>query len=127
MSETVELLFNSLTKTNEKDYWEVMGDAHTIFKPSAFTDLGLPEAFVMKYSRTIKSDTSSPKSTIYGDNGEVIHSVEGVLSSSIADALVGVFNLKDAQSESASKMGRGSSLRVLSQAIWDYTHAMQKV
>jgi len=127
MSETVELLFNSLTKTNEKDYWEVMGDAHTIFKPSAFIDLGLPEAFVMKYSRTIKSDTSSPKSTIYGDNGEVIHSVEGVMSSSIADALVGVFGLHGAQQDASEKFGRGSSLRVLSQAIWNYTHAMQKV
>ena len=119
MSETVEILFESLTDTNERDYWEVMGDAHTIFKPSAFTDLGLPEAFVMKYARTIKSDTSSPKSTIYGE--------KGVMSKSIADALVGVFNLKDAQSESAHKMGRGSSLRVLSQAIWNYTHALQKV
>ena len=127
MSETVEILFESLTDTNERDYWEVMGDAHTIFKPSAFTDLGLPEAFVMKYARTIKSDTRSPKSTIYGENGEVIHSLEGVMSKSIADALVGVFNLKDAQSESAQKMGRGSSLRVLSQAIWNYTHALQKV
>ena len=39
MSETVEILFESLTDTNERDYWEVMGDAHTIFKPSAFTDL----------------------------------------------------------------------------------------
>ena len=46
---------------------------------------------------------------------------------SIADALVGVFNLKEAQSESAHKMGRGSSLRVLSQAIWNYTHALQEV
>ena len=43
MSDSKEILFEALTEVNEKDYWEVMGDAHTIFKPSAFTDLGLPE------------------------------------------------------------------------------------
>ena len=90
MSDSREILFEALTGVNEKDYWEVMGDAHTVFKPSAFTDLGLPEEFVMNYARTYKSDTRSPKTTIYGDNGEVIKSVQGVTSQSIADALVRV-------------------------------------
>ena len=47
MSDSKEILFEALTEVNEKDYWEVMGDAHTIWKPKAFTDLGLPEEFVM--------------------------------------------------------------------------------
>ena len=127
MSFLNELLFEPLTKVDEKAYWEVMGDAHTVFKPSAFTDLGLPEDFVLKYARTYKSDTSSPKSTIYGDNGEVIHSVQGVMSSSIADALVRAFGLHGAQQDASEKFGRGSALRVLSQAIWNHTHALQKV
>ena len=127
MSDSKEILFEALTDVNEKDYWEVMGDAHTVFKPSAFTDLGLPEEFVMNYARTYKSDTSSPKSTIYGDNGEVIHSVQGVMSSSIADALVRAFGLHGAQQDASEKFGRGSALRVLSQAIWNHTHALQKV
>ena len=37
MSFLNELLFEPLTKVDEKAYWEVMGDAHTVFKPSAFT------------------------------------------------------------------------------------------
>ena len=127
MSFLNELLFEPLTKVDEKAYWEVMGDAHTVFKPSAFTDLGLPEEFVLKYAREYKSDTRSPKSTIYGDNGEVIHSVQGVMSSSVADALVRAFGLHGAQQDASEKFGRGSSLRVLSQAIWDHTHALQKV
>ena len=127
MSFLNELLFEPLTKVDEKAYWEVMGDAHTVFKPSAFTDLGLPEDFVLKYARTYKSDTRSPKTTIYGDNGEVIHSVQGVMSSSIADALIRAFGLHGAQQDASEKFGRGSALRVLSQAIWNHTHAMQEV
>jgi hypothetical protein len=127
MSFLNELLFEPLTKVDEKAYWEVMGDAHTVFKPSAFTDLGLPEDFVLKYARTYKSDTRSPKTTIYGDNGEVIHSVQGVMSSSIADALIRAFGLHGAQQDASEKFGRGSALRVLSQAIWNYTHALQEV
>ena len=127
MSDSKEILFEALTSVNEKDYWEVMGDAHTIWKPKAFTDLGLPEEFVMNYARTYTSDTRSPKSTIYGENGEVIKSVQGVTSQSIADALVRVFGLHGAQQDASEKFGRGSALRILSQAIWDYTHALQKV
>jgi len=115
--------FYDAIKNVEKDkYWEVMSDAHTIFKPSAFTDLGLPEEFVLKYAHTYKSDTSSPKSTIYGDNGEVIHSLQGVMSDRIADQLAMRFGLQDALKEAGQKMGRGSALRVLSQAIWEHTH-----
>ena len=127
MSDTTEILFEALTDVDEKAYWEVMGDAHTVFKPSAFTDLGFPEQFVLNYARNYKSDTSSPKSTIYGENGEVIKSVQGVMSSSIADALIRAFGLHGAQQDASEKFGRGSALRVLSQAIWNHTHAMQEV
>ena len=127
MSDSKEILFEAIKNSNEKDYWEVMGDAHTIFKPSAFTDLGLPEEFVMNYARTYKSDTSNPKYIIYDEEGQVIKDVQGVMSSSIADALVRVFGLHGAQQDASDKFGRGSALRVLSQAIWNYTHAMQEV
>ena len=127
MSDSKEILFEAIKNSNEKDYWEVMGDAHTIFKPTAFTDLGLPEEFVMNYARTYKSDTSNPKYTIYDEEGEVIKDVQGVMSSSIADALVRVFGLHGAQQDASEKFGRGSALRVLSQAIWNYTHALQEV
>ena len=127
MSDSKEILFEALKDVNEKDYWEVMGDAHTIFKPSAFTDLGLPEEFVMNYARTYKSDTSHPKATIYHEDGSIIKDVHGVMSSSIADALVRVFGLHGAQQDASEKFGRGSALRILSQAIWDHTHALQEV
>ena len=127
MSDSKEILFEALTDVNEKDYWEVMGDAHTIFKPSAFIDLGLPEEFVMNYARTYKSDTSNPKYTIYDEEGQVIKDVQGVMSQSIADALVRVFGLHGAQQDASEKFGRGSALRILSQAIWNYTHALQEV
>tara|TARA_R100001440_G_scaffold10266_1_gene18743 strand:+ start:5859 stop:6242 length:384 start_codon:yes stop_codon:yes gene_type:complete len=127
MSDSKEILFEAIKNSNEKDYWEVMGDAHTIFKPTAFTDLGLPEEFVMNYARTYKSDTSNPKYTIYDEEGEVIKDVQGVMSSSIADALVRVFGLHGAQQDASEKFGRGSALRILSQAIWNYTHALQEV
>ncbi len=127
MPDSREILFEALTEVNEKDYWEVMGDAHTIWKPKAFIDLGLPEEFVMNYVRTYKSDTSHPKSTIYGENGEVIEGLKGVMSESIADALVKAFGLHGAQQDASEKFGRGSSLRILSQAIWNYTHALQKL
>jgi len=32
------------------------------------------------------------------------------------------FDLQDALKEAGQKMGRGSALRVLSQAIWEHTH-----
>ena len=53
--------------------------------------------------------------------------MQGVTAQSIADALVRVFGLHGAQQDASEKFGRGSALRILSQAIWDYTHALQKV
>jgi len=122
MKNETKQFYDAIKNVEKNKYWEVMSDAHTIFKPSAFTDLGLPEEFVLKYAHTYRSDTSSPKSTIYGDNGEVIHSLQGVMSSTIANALTNLFGLQDAQREAGQKMGRGSALRVLSQAVWEHTH-----
>ncbi len=44
------------------------------------------------------------------------------MSSTIANALTNLFGLQDAQREAGQKMGRGSALRVLSQAVWEHTH-----
>lgn len=53
------------------------GDGHTVWKASAFEKIW-PEWAVNEVSKEIESDTSDPRSTIFGHSGEVIAKLIGV-------------------------------------------------
>lgn len=86
-------------------------DGWTIWMPSKFTDMGFDLADLPVHKH--KSDTRDPKSTIFGDNGEVLKSLEGVYN------LTFLRRLADAvgASTDTGMMGRGSDARVLTQRI----------
>lgn len=83
-------------------------DGHTVFKPSAFTDLGVPKELVDKYTTEHVSDTRDYKQTMFDDRGEVIPSVEGVYGLDVLEAIN-----RDLGLPSSTTMGRGFRARQL--------------
>jgi hypothetical protein len=86
-------------------------DGWTIWDVSKFTDMGFPEQFLP--IRVYKSDTSDPKSTIFGDDGKVIKKVEGVYNLTFLRKLAALVGANT----DTGMLGRGSDARVLTQRI----------
>ena len=64
----------------------------------------------------------SPKGTITDNDGNVLDELKGVMSRSVASNIATLFKLEDALHQAGRKSGRGSSLRVISDAIWKHVH-----
>ena len=113
-------LLSCLNKMDIKEYAGVFFDAHTIFRPSAFYDLGLPKDYVDQFIYNYQTDHTdlTGKGVITGDDGEIINDLEGVMAIRIAEDMASTLGLRKAMSEANSKFGRGATLRVLSGAIW---------
>jgi hypothetical protein len=90
-------------------------DGHTIFKPSAFLEAGVNPALVERYTRKYESDTSHPKSTIYGDYGWPIEEAVGVYGLSILSGLVSNLGLT-----CESYMGRGFQAQAYTKALKEW-------
>ena len=121
MPKLTQQIYDAIKKVDKNEYWDVFGDAHTIFTPSAFTELGLPKDYINTFVYKYESD-GTPKGTITDNDGKVLDELEGVISYNIANNIAGKFDLIDAMMEAGKKMGRGSTLRVLSGAIWRHVH-----
>ena len=121
MPKLTQQIYDAIKNVEKDKYWEVMSDAHTIFKPSAFTELGLPKDYINTFVYKYESD-GTPKGTITDNDGKVLDELEGVTSYNIANNIAVKFDLVDAITEAGNKMGRGSTLRVLSGAIWRHVH-----
>tara|TARA_R100001460_G_scaffold40417_5_gene75527 strand:+ start:467 stop:862 length:396 start_codon:yes stop_codon:yes gene_type:complete len=113
---TTKRIKKALVEANQKDLAEVLYDAHTIWDPKTFTDLGFPPKYVKSFLRTYKSD-GSHKGNIYADDGSIIKEVGGVSSHRIVEDIARRFNLHTALEASYMKAGRGSSLAVLTDAV----------
>jgi hypothetical protein len=90
-------------------------DGHSIIRPSFFK--GLNPDFVASLTNTYKSDTSSPKSTIFTDAGPV-NQLQGVYA---LDFLYRVAEILGVRSSSGADayFGRGRQAGALQQAIMD--------
>jgi len=75
-------------------------DGHTIFKPEAFTDIGLPAEVTQLFTSTYKSD-GSPKGTIFV-NGQPVEELAGVYGLDLLRFIASALNV-----EYRSAMGRG--------------------
>jgi hypothetical protein len=123
MNKLTKQIYNALKNVDQTDFWDVFGDAHTIFAPSAFTKLGLPESYVNTFVYNYMSD-GTPKGTITDNDGNMLDELKGVMSSNVASNIAGKFDLNDAILEAGQKMGRGSSLRIISGAIWKHVRGV---
>jgi len=89
-------------------------DGHTIFKPSAFTDVGIPVDYVSSYVQEIESDTRDPKSTVFRHDGTVINKVEGVYGLRF---LTGLCIELEIDTEDSGFNGRGFRAQAMQGAI----------
>ena len=85
-------------------------DGHTLFKPEAFIEAGLPEELVKSLTTTHRSD-GSPKGTIFV-NGQPVTSLEGVYGLDVLRFIAQVFGI-----DYPSKIGRGFQAQALYHAI----------
>lgn len=77
-------------------------DGHTVFKVEAFTDLGVPQELIDRYTYEHESDTSDYKSTIFDANGKVVPKVMGVYGLDVIEAINHDLGLPG-----STKLGRG--------------------
>ena len=114
-------IYKAIKKVSKDDFWNVFGDAHTIWAMGDFIELGFSANYIKEFMHKYKSD-GTHKGNIYDNEGNVIKVLEGVLSSRVAEDIAFRFGLRQAIKESGVKNGRGSALRVLSGAIWKHVH-----
>lgn len=93
-------------------------DGHSILMAEGvpFSDLGLTDADRKRLVQTYRSDTSSPKSTIFKD-GRIVPECEGVYLLPLWQAIAAHMKLDDALARAGMLFGRGSAARVLCDAI----------
>jgi hypothetical protein len=77
-------------------------DGHTIFKVSAFTDLGVPQELIDVYASEHESDMTDYKSTIFDNHGQIIPKMMGVYGLDVIESINREFGLP-----APTKFGRG--------------------
>ena len=85
-------------------------DGHTIFKPEAFTDLGLAPEIVEAFTHTHKSD-GSPKGSIFV-GGQAVQSLKGVYGLDLLEFLAQALDVKY-----RGCLGRGFQAAAIQQAL----------
>lgn len=94
-------------------------DGHTIFKPEAFTNDGLPEDVVSYITHTYKSN-GSPKGTIFVA-GEAVKELKGVYGLDLLRLLASALNVTY-----QSAMGRGFEARNIQHALQQHFASILK-
>jgi len=82
-------------------------DGHTIFKPEAFLEVGVPQELVDRCTTVHESDFSDPKYTISGPDGKPVNQMAGVYGLDALESMIRDFGIV-----SPTKLGRGSQARV---------------
>ena len=85
-------------------------DGHSILKPEAFTDAGLPAEVVQHLTTTYKSD-ASPKGTIFV-GGQPVKELTGVYGLDVLTFIAGALGV-----EYEDKIGRGFRAQSIQQAL----------
>jgi hypothetical protein len=103
--------FDATMKPKIKELLETIGnDGHTIWKPSVLKNFsnGIQSRFI----RSVKSDTSDYKSTIFDSKGQIVEECEGIYGLSLLGTICSDLNL-----EYESKLGRGFQARCYTESI----------
>lgn len=77
-------------------------DGHTIFRPDAFTSIGVPKELIDSYTKKYESNKESYKETIFDDQGNALEDVEGVYGLNVIEAIN-----RDLGLPGSDKLGRG--------------------
>lgn len=95
-------------------------DGHTIFKPEAFLEVGVPQELVDRCTSVYESDFSNPKYTISGPDGNPVKEMSGIYGLDALSSMIRDFDLP-----AATKFGRGSQAQVWKEAL--HKHLAEKV
>lgn len=87
-------------------------DGHTIFKPEAFLEVGVPQELVDRCTNIYESDFSNPKYTISGPDGKPVNQMRGVYGLDALSSMIRDFGLP-----AEVKFGRGSQAYVWRDAL----------
>jgi hypothetical protein len=87
-------------------------DGHTIFKPEAFTEVGVPQELVDRCTNVYESDFSNPKYTISGPDGQPVNQMKGIYGLDALESMIRDFELPH-----DVKFGRGFQARVYQEAL----------
>ena len=103
----------TLTKREALSLIDFFGyDGHGIYHVDKVAETtGVPESKLERWVHTHKTDTSDPKSTIYGDSGRPITELRGIYALDVVDSIAYVLKIY------SSMNGRGSRARDLSGQI----------
>lgn len=82
-------------------------DGHTIFKPDAFLEVGVPQELVDRCTSVYESDFSDPKYTISGPDGKPVNQMAGIYGLAALESMIRDFGL-----QAPVKFGRGSQAQV---------------
>ena len=91
------------------------GDGHGMYDPNFLVELDVPQEHVESVTDTYTSDTSSPKSTIFGHDGEVIPETRAIYSLSLYRRINGDLGLPG-----SGMIGRGFEARELDKQIREH-------
>lgn len=106
---------NQIKKVLKKlttEQWEDLTTGHDLFKTKFYTDMGFPDEFVKKYISEIESDLSSPLSTIYDKDMNIIERVIGIYNLEFLRGLEREMGVK-----AEGCMGRGREARNIITAL----------
>lgn len=93
-----------------------MCDGHTIFKPEALLNAGVPKDLVKAHTHKYVSDFSDPKATIFDNKtGKPVKEQEGVYGLDVLADIVMHFNL-----DCRDFFGRGSQAREYARVILEH-------
>jgi hypothetical protein len=104
---------DQLTKTLIKNHEELLdGDGHSIFSSEHYTELEIPQEVIEGLEKTIKSDRSNPKTTIFKD-GQIVDELIGIWNLEFLKRVARLINAKDYP----IKSGRGFQAQEICSAI----------
>lgn len=95
------------------------GDGHSVFDPKLLN--AFPQALQRRFVRTIESDESDWKSTLYDNNGNVIKSIQAFYGLTVQECICSDLGL-----EVGSFMGRGFRAQAACAAIRRHFNVEEK-
>jgi len=99
----------------------IVGDGHTLFRPEHYASLVSEESLrKARLVTTHKSDLSSPKSTIFDNNGNVVKELTAVYNLSFLYWLASQVGVEH---DGGSYNGRGSQAQAIVSALIDWANS----
>ena len=110
-----EQLIKAVNRFSEKDFWEVVGDGHTIWSPEYLIGCGFPEDWIK--GMVFREESGDGKYGLMNNRGEPVDYIDGVYAGSFTRSLAE--ELGADISEAQKYIGRGKVAGVMAGAIAD--------